>query len=214
MADLTPQDRESYGKLRNAVRALNEKIEKIPAATADLLKQLIAALLTQLPENLETLAELEEQLAKVDGYLLMQNLLLETLKLSGDRAIAQASQNVSNQSKQIKASLQDIEDADLSKLDDLNPPCADALFLGFITGEAKTWTEKLLDGYPPNLSSIQIKQLTDAWGTAVRAFVEDARKKKEPQGQVKPGKPDTIMHFFCIHEELEALYDNLSKLVA
>lgn len=212
MADLTPQDQENYINLKKAVIALKNKI---PDASTTL-KQLIQAVLAKLPEKVKTSAELEELAEKVDSYLVVQSLLLESLTNEQQKTeIAQASQEVSNQNKLLKASLEDVDDADLSALDDLNSFCIDALFLSSITGKAKTRTQQLLDGFAPNLKDKDIQNLTDAWGAAIQKFAEDSRKDGgKNTDPVRPGKPDTIARFFCIHEELEALYDRLSTLVA
>lgn len=212
MADLTPQDQENYINLKKAVIALKNII---PDALTTL-KQLIQAVLAKLPEKVKTSAELEELAEKVDSYLVVQSLLLESLTNEQQKTeIAQASQEVSNQNKLLKASLEDLDDADLSALDDLNPFCMDALFLSSITGKAKTRTQQLLDGFAPNLKDKDIQNLTDAWGAAIQKFAEDSRKDGgKNTDPVRPGKPDTIARFFCIHEELEALYDRLSTLVA
>lgn len=218
MAELTQQDRENYTKLRDAVATLQKAIRTLGDQLPQhkLLKGLVETLLAeaQFSSSPNTIEELESRLDRVDGYLASQRLLLDASSLNEaqQNAIAQSTQTLLNQSALIKASLQDIEDSDLSTLDDLNPPCVDALFMTFLPAKEKGWTEKLLDGRLPALKDEEIQLLIDAWGTAVYKVAEDARQEGEKDGKLFPGKLDTIFRFFCIHEELEALYDRLSTL--
>lgn len=214
MPDLTPQDRENYKKLQDAVTALKEKIGGLDGniSSYKTCKELIASLLQVLLAHPNTLEGLENRIDHVDGYLLAQKFLLATPP-NNQAAIAQATQDVMNQVALIRASLQAVEELDLSTLDDLKPICTDDVFFNHLSGDPKQWTKHLLNGYQPNLNNNEIQQLTGAWETAVFKVAEDARKANEQNGHVTPG-PDAIARFFCIHEELEALYDRLSALVA
>ncbi len=215
MAELTQQDRENYDKLRKAATDLKSALSPlVSTGNPKLIKDLFSALESQLPKILKTIDELEGSLDRIDSYLVAQKFLLDTSSLTEEQqnAIAQATQELRNQADFLKASLQDIEDADLSALDDLNSPCVDALFMKFLPKTEKDWTEKLLDGRLSTLENNKVQQLTDAWGTAIFKVAEDARQKGEKDGKLIPGELDTIFSFFCIHEELEALYDRLSAL--
>jgi hypothetical protein len=224
MADLTPQAKDSYKKLRKAATDLKTAFGPLSAdGNPTLIKNLFLALEGQLPASLNTIDELEINLARADSYLVAQEFLLDTssLNVGQKKAIAQATQELLHQSALLKASLKDIEDVDLSTLESLKPPYLDALFFDFLPKdlqgnpkEEEGWTEKLLDGSLSALNDGQVQQLTDAWGTAISTFVENSRKRNEPKAKLQPGKPDTIVHFFCIHEELEVLYDRLSTLIA
>lgn len=216
MTDLTLQDRDNYTQLRSAAFALKSAMESLDDLPQNkLIKALVNTLVPdELPVSLTTIEELEEQVDRFKGYLAVQKFLLASINATDSQraTISQATENLSNQVTQIKSSLQDIEDADLSTLDDLNAPCVDALFFSLLPSPERAWTEKLLDGRLPALTNEQLQKLIAAWGTAISAFVEDARKKNEPAGKVAPGQAETVAHFFCIHEGLEALYDKLSSL--
>ena len=210
MAKLTQPDRDNYKKLKTIVERLRPKV------TDDTLKALFNRLLpsTDLPNELNTIQALESILDKIDAYLGTQNLLLP----SPPDAIATATQELLEHSALIKESLQDVTDAYLSTLDDLGSPCTDAQFLELIPAipgnskdSPKTWTKRLLVGHSFELSSTDIIKLTDAWGISIAGIVEDAQNQALP---LSPGTPDTIARFFCIHEELEDLYDKVSDLVA
>ena len=215
MAGLTQQDRENYKKLQIAVKNLWNLIKGLAdSPTQKLLKSLSNELLqeSKFPETLNTLEELESSLNMIDAYLGPQNLLLA----SPTPAIAEATQELLQQSDLIKESLQDLKDADLSRLDDLESPCIDTLFFELIEGVSQkpnieaSWTKSLLADHPINLNDQEIRQLTDVWGIAVSGIVKDAQNACG----MEPGTPGTIARFFCIHEELEDLYDKVSNLVA
>jgi hypothetical protein len=216
MTELTQQDRDNYKKLQKIVDILRKAItadSKDQPTQKMLLKSLFDQLfpakppLSALPDELETIEELESRLDKIDAYLGPQNLLLTPLPPEIDKA----TQELLKQSALIKESLQDIKDADLSTLDDIGSPCSDEQFFQLIKGKPKSWTKNLLENHPLNLDDKEITQLTDAWGIAVSGIVDDAQKQG---GKLIPGKTDTIFRFFCIHEELEDLYDKVSNLVA
>ncbi|MCY7408032.1 MAG: hypothetical protein LH631_11840 [Alkalinema sp. CAN_BIN05] len=219
MAELTQPDRDNYKKLQGLVGKLvavmgDPKVTagdpKVIAEQKTFLKSLFEKLFLStpaLPDKLDTIEELESRLDKIDTYLSTQNLLLP----SPPDAIAIATKELLEHSALIKESLQDVTDADLSTLDDLGSPCSDEQFFRSIEGKPKEWTKALLGNHSQNLDSNQITQLTDAWGIAVSGIVKDAQNQAPP---LKPGTPDTISRFFCIHEELEDLYDKVSNLVA
>lgn len=216
MAGLTQQDRENYKKLQIAVKNLWNLIKDLAENPIQkLLKSLSNELLqeSKFPETLNTLEELESRLNMIDAYLGPQNLLLA----SPTPAIAEATQELLQQSDLIKESLQDLKGTDLSRLDDLESSCTDPQFFELIKGNPKkpnieaSWTKSLLADHPLNLNNTQIDQLTNVWGIAIAGIVDDAQKQR---GKLVPGTTDTISRFFCIHEELEALYDRVSNLVA
>jgi hypothetical protein len=222
MAELTQQDRDNYKKLQELVDALRQAIttaDQSKHKAIEFLKSLFEQIFLAkppdpaLPNELNTAEDLESRLDQIDAYLIPQNLLLQ----SPPDEINKATQELLKQSDLIKESLQDIKDADLSTLDDLESPCTDAQFFELITGQncqntnlLKNWTKRLLAGHSLKLSSENISQLTDAWAIAVSGIIKDAQKT----GGIEPGTPDTIARFFCIHEELEDLYDKVSNLVA
>jgi len=223
MPELTQQDRESYQKLYSAAEDLS--CEKIPPENGPqigigfTLKELTSAFFGKLlePKDLSSFDELQSQIELTGGYLTMYQLFAEQIDLAhSDQKddINKASQKLSNQYNQLKASLEAIDD---DFLDDLTTPCSDPLFLGLLTdsgtSKVKSWTQQLLSDRSPVLTDDQVQNLVDAWGTAVRAFVEDARKHSGTSDPVKPGRTETIAHFFCIHDQLEGLYSELSTAV-
>jgi hypothetical protein len=214
MAELTDQDKQNHEDLKDASTVLHNQKNNLQPE----LEMLISAVHNNIILPLQNLAELEERLTHVDAYLLMQDFLQK----NPSDSIIQATQKLRDQSTLIKASLQSFEDADLSKLDDFTPACRDDQFFKLISDTpkikgktAKKITLDLLDGLSPNLSSADITELTDRWGIAVSGIVKDAQNSEgETNKQLDPGTPTTIARFFCIHEELEDLYDKVSNLVA
>ena len=218
MAELTDQDRSNYENFKNAASSLKNALNSLPATTnSKLLKELFSAIVHQLPVSLKDIGELRKSPDQIESYMVVQSLLLDISSLNAEQklAVANTTQELISQSNLIKESLQDITDTDLSALDDLGSPCIDAQFLDLIPDHKidlpKTWTKRLLAGYSFELSSTEITKLTDAWGIAIDRIVEDAQDQAL---SLTPGTPDTIVRFFCIHEELEDLYDKVSNLVA
>ena len=218
MAELTHQDRDNYENFKNAASSLKNALNSLPATgNPKLVKDLFSAIVHQLPVSLKDIGELKKSPDQIESYMVVQNLLLDISSLNAEQklAVANTTQELISQSNLIKESLRDITDTDLSALDDLGSPCMDAQFLDLIpdnkTDLSKTWTKRLLAGYSFELSSIDIIKLTDAWGSAIAGIVDDAQKRG---GKLEPGKEDTLFRFFCIHEELEDLYDKVSNLVA
>ena len=218
MAELTDQYRNNHENFKNAASSLKNALNSLPATSnSKLLKELFSAIVHQLPVSLKDIGELRKSPDQIESYMVVQSLLLDISSLNAEQklAVANTTQELISQSNLIKESLRDITDTDLSALDDLGSPCMDAQFLDLIpdnkTDLSKTWTKRLLAGYSFELSSIDIIKLTDAWGSAIAGIVDDAQKRG---GKLEPGKEDTLFRFFCIHEELEDLYDKVSNLVA
>ncbi|PZV10627.1 MAG: hypothetical protein DCF22_16210 [Leptolyngbya sp.] len=219
MPELTPQDRESYQKLYDAAKTLFEKIPN--ASGSNTLKELTSAFFSKLPESkdLSSFEQLQSQVELTGGYLTMYQLFaaaIESIKGNAANetkaAINEASQKLSIQYNQLKVSL---EAVDNDFLEDLTTPSSDPLFLGLLADSrdpnVKNWTQQILSDRSPVLTDNQVQNLTDAWGIAVTAFIEDARKQGE---KVAPGESKTIAHFFCIHDQLDGLYSELSTAVA
>jgi len=225
MPGLTSPDKESYQKLYGAAENLN-KVFSTPLnpeptiRQSFTLKELTGAFFAQLqllkPADLNSFEQLQSKVELTGGYLAMYQLftgVIEAINVDATKtAINEASQKLSNQYNQLKVSLAAIDD---DFLDDLIPPCSDPLFLGLLTdvgtSKVKSWTQQLLSDQAPALSDSQVQELIDAWGKAVTAFVKDTADKGD---KVEPGEPKTIAHFFCIHDQLEDLYSELSTSVA
>ena len=220
MAELTDQYRNNHENFKNAASSLKNALNSLPATSnSKLLKELFSAIVHQLPVSLKDIGELKKSPDQIESYMVIQNLLLDISSLNTEQqlSVANTTQELVSQSNLIKESLQD-KDADLSTLDDLGSSCSDAQFLELIPvvpgnnkDSLKTWTKALLAGHSFELSSTEITKLTDAWGIAIAGVVDDAQKQGE---NLEPGKSDTLFRFFCIHEELEDLYDKVSNLVA
>lgn len=228
MPELTSQDIESYQKLYSAAIRLKDAIsganvvQKAPPKTEDdtkaeakanidlpILKSLTTTFVTSLPTTLANFEQLQSGVELTGGYLTVYQLFATAIDRSDTKnSINQASQELRSQYKQLKVSLAAIDD---DFLDDLTTPCSDPLFLGLlIDPQVKNWTDQLLNDQAPVLTDTQVQTLIDAWGTAVTEFVEDART----QGGVTPGDSETIAHLFCLHDQLEELYSELSTAVA
>jgi hypothetical protein len=231
MPELTAQDRESYQKLRGAAIKLKEAIlngvepqigasptltELTTLKKLTALKELTEAFSAQLPEpeKLSSFEQLQSQVELTGGYLTMYQLFAAAIK-TDDTALAainEASQRLLMQYTQLKLSLEAVDE---DFLDDVTTTCSDPLFIGLLTDfTVKTWTNQILSDQAPVLTDSQVQELINAWGTAVTAFVEDARKDANDSDPVKPGQSTTIAHFFCIHDQLEGLYSELSTSVA
>jgi hypothetical protein len=214
MIEFTEQDKANYESLKDASTTLHKQKDNLRSE----LRPLIDAVHANIISSLQNVLEMEGRLAHVDAYLLMQDFLQK----DPSHSIIQATQKLRDQSALIRASLQNIEDADLSKLDDFDFPCRDDQFLNLIRATpkinnktAKELTLSLLNGLSLNLSNADITELTDRWGTAVSGIVKDAQNSEgDTNKHLDPGTPSTIARFFCIHEELEDLYDKVSNLVA
>lgn len=240
MPDLTPQDRESYQKLYSAATDLDGKISKAKVVATDLatkqrseaglsfLKGLTGKFVKALlnPQDLSNFDQLQAQVELtgsyliLTGYLTMDQLIAEIYKLVAEAIdqsdqkddINKASQELLMQYNQLKVLLEAIDD---DFLDGVTTPHSDPLFLGLLAdskeSKVKSWTQQILSDRSPVLTDNQVQNLTDAWGAAVTAFIEDARKQGD---KVAPGESKTIAHFFCIHDQLDGLYSELSTSVA
>lgn len=212
MPKLTSQDKDSYKKLYNAAITLNSKIpdgDQSPTINASFtLKELTSAFCQKLtePVTVSSFEQLQAQVELTGGYLTMYRFFTESLDSSEtfQTGINRHYQELLMQYKQLKMSLEAVNQ---DFLDNLTVSC-DSLFLTLLKDRnTRECTEKLLSdqGLPMNCD---IQQLVYAWEGAVKAFVEDA---KQPCGQLKPGETKTIAQFFCIHEQLEKLYSELSS---
>lgn len=209
MAKLTPEDRENYKKLQKAFQKLNylnlPPISELTKKTND-----------ELTINLnDDTSELRRRINLVNSYLGFHTLFLPDK--SADI------QDILGLNEQIDGSLNAIENETLNLTDDIEDFQPDSLFITFVekseasppaTPTAKASTVILIDDRDPNLKEEQIDYLTQVWGKAISKFVEDARRKNETGGSVKPGQPETFAHFFRIHKELEILYGRLAKTEA
>ncbi len=215
MPELTSQDRESYQKLYDAAQKLRDLLKDVPT-----LKELTSTFFKNLlePGKLFSFEQLQSQVELTGGYLTMYQLFaaaIEAIENPAKTNINKASQRLLMQYTQLKLSLEAVDE---DFLDDVTTTCSDPLFIGLLTDRTdstvKTWTNQILSDQAPVLTDSQVQQLIDAWGTAVTKFVEDARKEANASDPVKPGQSKTIAHFFCIHEQLEGLYSELSTSVA
>jgi hypothetical protein len=237
MPELTSQDRESYQKLYDAADSLKSLLCEIPNEEPKInnsftLKELTNAFFGKLvkPEILASFEQLQAQVELTGGYLTMYQLFAEAIENIKDIskkdaikdasyklliAIKDASYKLLMYYNQLKVSLEAIDD---DFLDNVTIPCFDPLFLGLLKDEKdkeiRTWTQQLMSDQAPALTDSQVQDLINAWGTAVTKFVEDARKQDKTGDQVEPGNTKTIAHFFCIHDQLEGLYSELSTAVA
>jgi hypothetical protein len=233
MPELTPQDRESYRKLRDFSKNLNSNIQKITGGNQLLstLKNLTSELWKQLEptEKPSNFNELQEQVELVGGYLAMYKIFVEQVNgvksVSSPNSAADVVNAINSAHQEVLTEFNKlrgfIEAADDDFVDEIIPLCSDPLFLGFLEGDPKKMTQQLMSDQVPALTDNQPQTLVDAWGVAVMKFTEDARLEGLPEASdgndknyVKPGKSETIAHFFCIHDQLEGLYSQLSTAVS
>jgi hypothetical protein len=200
MAELTPKDRENYEKLKIAFVKLGYLTTPI--------KEITNSVKTKLQETLnDETRELRTRVDLVDGYLKIHSLLVS------DKP--EDVQDIKNLNEELNRSLKVVEDETVELTEEIENFSSDPLFLKFLPpGDFKKWTKALLGDRDPNLNEKQVNQLIQAWGKSVQQFVEDARKKDEPSGEVIPGKPETFASFFRIHNELETLYSSLADTEA
>ncbi|HEY9907417.1 MAG TPA: hypothetical protein V6D18_07380 [Thermosynechococcaceae cyanobacterium] len=225
MPELTSQDRESYQKLYKAATGLSAKIsfnqvesKKLKISDSFTLEELTKAFSEKLskPEDLYSFEQLQAKVELTGGYLTMYQLFADVISTSSVKdGINQASQELRTQYNQLKVSLEAVDD---DFLDNVTRPSSDPLFLRLLTDRTDTkikeWTQQLISDQAPALTDSEVEKLINAWGTVVTEFVEDARKENEDGSRVNPGQSTTIAHFFCIHEQLEGLYSELSTSVA
>lgn len=218
MPELTLRDRESYQKLYDAAFDLQNLLLPLALPNLATLKQLTSTFYTNLlnPENLVSFGQLQSQIELTGGYLKMYGLFTKDIDnipdLSQKNDINKHHQELLRQYNLLKVSLEAIDD---DFLDHVTTPCSDPLFLSFLNDkEVRDWTQQLMSDQAPALTDSQVQTLINAWGTAVTKFVEDARQDANDSDPVKPGQSRTIAHFFCIHDQLEGLYSELSTAVA
>jgi hypothetical protein len=233
MPELTPQDRESYQRLRAAAETLDsqlcgadikiagqklsqaeEKAQSSLPTLRNLTKEFFTSLLPT--ENLSSFAKLQAQIEIVGGYLALYKIFTETINKTTNKAdINTAYQKLLTEYNPLRASL---EAADDDFVDELIPPSSDPLFLGFLEDnteqKVKTWTQQLMSDQAPALNGGKVQKLVDAWGLAVTKFLEDAQKENTAEDQAVPGESNTIAHFLSIHDQLDGLYSQLSTAVA
>ncbi|KYC35595.1 hypothetical protein WA1_07165 [Scytonema hofmannii PCC 7110] len=216
MTELSTQAWENYNRLRLKAIAFQERVDRLGDGYTPI-KALINDLVArQLPENPTSTEEIVERLQSIENYMAAQRLLIEAtpLEVEAKEAIALTHQELLNSWQIFKASLPEWDISQRIFLDGLNSLCSNELFLDFITDcQARMWTMRLLAQERLHLNSDETKRLVEAWGEAVRTFVEDARKKSEKNGKVQPGQPETFVHFFCIRDELNILYDRFSSVI-
>jgi len=226
MPELTSQDRESYQKLYNAAKALlgillpKQELpeQEIQIGESFTLQDLTQEFTNNLPnsKNLSSFEELQAKVELTGGYLTMYQLFTRAIASIDDTSkkanINKHHQELLMQYNQLRVSLEAVDD---DFLDNVATPCSDPLFLRFLKEKkVRTWTQQLMNDRVPALTDSEVQKLIDAWGTAVTKFVEDARKDANDSDPVKPGQSTTIAHFFCIHDQLEGLYSELSTSVA
>jgi hypothetical protein len=227
MADLTPEDKENYGKLQDAFSKRNVAGDNIPPQDLTL-KALVERIeIKTIPTNTDLLRIIIDSLNLYFNVLELREIDLDFTPTSPDDK-KRLNQQLLDSFENLKLSLKVVEDEKVDLTDEIEEFEPEALFLEFIdqiekpltpqpVPSAKESTEKLINEIDPNLNEIQIKYLTNTWSAAVTAFVEDARKttvpKKnppDPNDKVKPRQPETFAYFFRIHKELEILYSRLA----
>lgn len=221
MPELMPQDKESYQKLYDAADHLLDQIpteEGPQIGDTFTLRELTDAFFNKLtvPADLTSFEQLQAQVELIGGYLVMYRLFTDVINTSTWKdSINEDYQKLLAQYNLLKVSLDAVDD---DFLDNLTVPCSDPLFLGFLDDQdVRMWTQQLMADQAPTLTDSQVETLINAWGTAVTKFAEDARKEATQinnENRVNPGQSTTIAHFFCIHDQLEGLYSELSTAVA
>jgi hypothetical protein len=201
MAELTQQDLDNYNKLKKAF----EKITK--TNQTDLVIEAIKTLITGNVKNTEELSAIVNPLY---SYWKVLSSLGKPLQFSD------LEQQFSDSIENLKRSLKVLEDRKVDLTDGIEDFQPDSLFLKFIEGEPKQFTTNLIKDRDTNLTEKEIDQLTQAWAMAVSDFVKHARtlksaRKVEVEVELEPGQPDTFVHFFRIHKELEILYSRLAN---
>jgi hypothetical protein len=228
MADLTPEDKENYGKLKDAfsLRSVKGDNKTPDDETLQSLVKLID--IGTIPVSTDQLSQKINSLDLYFKVLKVQQTPLEFAPANPNDNKEKLEQQLLDSFENLKLSLKVVEDEKVDLTDEIEEFEPEALFLEFIdqiekpltpqpVPSAKESTEKLINEIDPNLNEIQIKYLTNTWSAAVTAFVEDARKttvpKKnppDPNDKVKPRQPETFAYFFRIHKELEILYSRLA----
>jgi hypothetical protein len=218
MPELTSQDRDSYQQLYDAAQKLQGSLLSDllkDVSNLSTLKDLTSTFSTNLlkPAKIASFGQLQSQVELTGGYLSMYRLFtvaINSITESSQKAnINKHHQELLMQYNQLKLSMEAVDD---DFLDNVTTPCSDPLFLRFLKDKkVRTWTQQLMSDQAPALTDSEVEKLINVWGTAVTKFVEDARKEGN---LVDPGKTETIAHFFCIHEQLEGLYSELSTSVA
>ncbi len=218
MADLTKEDRDNYGRLKDAFSQLSVVDYKTDATLAKL-----AALI-----NIDTISTdtdlLRQKIDSLDLYLKIlevRAITLDFMPTNKDEK-TRLKQQLLDSFENLKRSLKVVEDEEIDLTDEIEEFKPEALFLEFIkkveltnppkfpNTSAEKPTEDLINDIDPNLSESQIEYLTNTWDAAISAFVEDARQEADTSGMVTPLEPTTFASFFRIHKELEILYSRLA----
>lgn len=220
MADLTQQDEKNYDDLKSAFLKHNTKKD-----TDEIISNILGG--ANISKNPKNTGEMRQKIDALELYLKIIDLLgVELFEVPGipqndahqdEEEKEKLEQEFFNSLKKIKVSLKVVEDENLALAEEIEDKCFDSVILDFLGNGEKTQTKDLLNvkDRPPNLKEKQIRQLIEAWGTAVSKFVEDARSGKdngkvEPVDPAKPNTQKTLASFFCIHNELEILYGRLA----
>lgn len=228
MPELTPQDRESYKHLYDAATGLNNLLNHDllkDVSTLSALKELTNKFSSELPQprDLDSFGQLQSKVELTGSYLTMYQLftdVIEGINIESSKRelntlktkINEATQKLLLQFNQLKVFLEAVDD---DFLEDLTIRYSDPLFLSLLpAGNVKKWTTQLIADQAPALEDDDVQVLINAWRKAVTEFVDDARRKNEENGQLTPGRTETIAHFFYIHEQLEGLYSELSTATA
>ncbi|MBU7587369.1 MAG: hypothetical protein KAF91_31825 [Nostoc sp. TH1S01] len=201
----------------------------------ELTKAFFDNLLPTQEQKFSRFEELQAQIELTGAYLTMYQLFAEVISNSSiQEKINQAIQELRTQYNQLKESLAKVgnnfaENVSLEEIGDKSSenvslevvgnnfseqekiPDSDALFLKLLGNQdIKDQTKQLLsDRRLPKDCNVQ--NLIDAWGEAVKAFVEDPVKASTNKAKIKvtPGETETIANFFRIHDQLERLYSKL-----
>ncbi|MCY7277499.1 MAG: hypothetical protein LH702_28130 [Phormidesmis sp. CAN_BIN44] len=167
--------------------------------------------------NLSNEEELGRLVSEIQGYqVLTERFISELGDLTGtDQPLEEkAAKERSNLFK----SLNDVQNWLLTQNKRSSPSEFDACTNQFLAqmqlaSRELDLTQQLFNDQSPELREFDPQNLTDAWGTVVSSFVEDAQDTNEDDA-LNIGASETIGSFFCIHERLETLYGRLGANVS
>jgi hypothetical protein len=198
MAKLTQEDIDNYSKLKLAFSKRKLVDQSQNDFTENEVLENISILIINEPTPSNT-DQLRQTIDLFDTYLRILPII--DVELSFDKTtdeIEKLKQEFSSSLENLKRSLKVIEDEILNTTDEVEEFQSDNFFLKFIEGD------------DPDLNEVQIDLLTQAWGTAVDKFVQDATTNDVTTNPVEPGASITFASFFRIHKELEILYSRLA----
>jgi hypothetical protein len=211
MAKLTQEDIDNYSKLKLAFSKRKLVDQSQNDFTENEVLENISILIINEPTPSNT-DQLRQTIDLFDTYLRILPII--DVELSFDKTtdeIEKLKQEFSSSLENLKRSLKVIEDEILNTTDEVEEFQSDNFFLKFIEGDdPKKWTKTLINDRDPDLNEVQIDLLTQAWGTAVDKFVQDATTNDVTTNPVEPGASITFASFFRIHKELEILYSRLA----